>query len=122
MSTAEFATSQSKGLLTMTTHDDAPAGGGSGLPVVLIVDADHQARVALEAALHRRFAPDYRVWTADAPETGLATLEQLAHDGEAVALVAADLHLPGIDGVEFLGRVRLLHPSAMRALLLAMDQ
>jgi thioredoxin reductase (NADPH) len=113
---------EKKGTLTMTKHDDAPAGAWSGLPVLLIVDADHQARVAMEAVLRRRFAPDYWVLTADAPETGLAILEQLAHDGEAVALVAADLDLLGMDGVEFLGRVRLLHPCAMRALLLAMDQ
>jgi thioredoxin reductase (NADPH) len=90
--------------------------------VLLIVDADPEARVAMEAALRRRFAPDYRVLTADSSAAGLTALAGLAQRGEAVALVAADLHLPGRDGVEFLGQARTFHPRAMRALLVAMDR
>jgi thioredoxin reductase (NADPH) len=77
--------------------------------------------VATEAALLRRFAPDYRVLSAASPEAGLDALERLAHAGEAVALVAADLRLPGMDGIAFLERAHALHRCAMRALLLAMD-
>ena len=58
--------------------------------------------MATEAALVRRFEPDYRVMTADAPATGLATLEGLASDDVDVALIAADLELPGMDGLVFL--------------------
>jgi CheY-like chemotaxis protein len=57
-----------------------------------------------EAALVRRFEPDYRVVSAESPSTGLAVLEQLAHNGEDVALIAADLRLPGMDGVVFWNR------------------
>jgi thioredoxin reductase (NADPH) len=56
------------------------------------------------------------------PEIGLDALARLAHRGEEVALVAANLHLAGMDGVEFLDRARALHRRAMRALLIAMDR
>jgi thioredoxin reductase (NADPH) len=103
-------------------HDETPAALAPDLPVLFIVDAGDEARRATAAALHRRFAPDYRVLAAGSPEAGLEALERLAQQGEAVALVAADLQLPGMDGVEFLGRVRALHPQAMRSLLVAMDR
>ena len=75
-----------------------------------------------EAALVRRFEPDYRVVTADSGSTGLAVLERLASNGEDVALIAADLRLPGMDGVAFLELARELHRDASRVLLLAMDR
>jgi thioredoxin reductase (NADPH) len=106
----------------MTTHDALPDGTELGHPVLLIVDADREARIATESALLRRFAADYHILAADSPETGLETLERLAQGGVAVALVAADLRLPGMDGVEFLERARVLHRSAIRALLMAMDR
>lgn len=106
----------------MTRHDETSGGVAPGLPVLLIVDADQEARVAIESSLLRRFAPDYQVLTADSPETGIDALEHLARRGEAVALVAADLRLPRMDGIEFLERARALHRHAMRALLVAMDR
>ncbi|HMN31222.1 MAG TPA: hypothetical protein PKE45_23925, partial [Caldilineaceae bacterium] len=106
----------------MAEHKETPDGSTLDLPVLLIVDADQEARSATESALRRRFAPDYRVLTADSSAAAFATLDELAQRGEAVALVAADLRLPGTDGIEFLGRVRALHPHAMRALLIAMDR
>jgi thioredoxin reductase (NADPH) len=75
-----------------------------------------------EAALVRRFGPDYRIVTADSPSTGLSVLERLASDGEDVALIAADLQLPGMDGVAFLEQAQELHRDASRVLLLAMDR
>jgi thioredoxin reductase (NADPH) len=106
----------------MTTHDGTTDAATHVPPVLVIVDADPQARAVTESALARRFGPDYRVVTADAPEVGLDTLERLADRGEQVALVAADLHLPGIDGVEFLERAHVLHRGASRVLLVAMDR
>lgn len=106
----------------MTKHDEAPDEAASGLPVLFIVDADQEARIATESALLRRFAPDYRVLTADSPEAGLDLLERLAHRGEQVALVAAELRLPGMDGVEFLERAHALDRGVVRALLVAMDE
>ncbi|MBD0328004.1 MAG: hypothetical protein ICV68_16375, partial [Pyrinomonadaceae bacterium] len=106
----------------MTKHDETADEAALGLPVLFIVDEDPEARTAAETALRRRFAPDYRVLTADLPEAGLDVLARLAEDGVAVALVAADLHLPGMDGVEFLARAHALHRCAMRALLIEMDR
>jgi thioredoxin reductase (NADPH) len=90
--------------------------------VLVVVDADRQERIATEAALVRRFGPDYRVVTAGSPSAGLAALERLADQGEDVALIAADLRLPGMDGLAFLERAQELHRDASRVLLLAMDR
>jgi hypothetical protein len=46
----------------------------------------------------RRFGPDFSVLTANSPGTGLDA--------------AADLHLPGLDGVDFLERAHALHPPS----------
>ena len=73
-------------------------------------------------ALIRRFGRDYRVLVAATPEDALSELQRLADHGREVALVAADLRLPGMDGVEFLQRAHALHPGASRVLLVAMDQ
>jgi thioredoxin reductase (NADPH) len=106
----------------MTTQDQTPSAVVPGAPVLLVVDADPQGRAVTQSALARRFGPDYRVVTADASRTGLDILERLAEGGDQVALVAADLQLPGMDGVAFLERAHLLHPGASRALLVAMDR
>jgi thioredoxin reductase (NADPH) len=106
----------------MTTHDGTTDAAALAPPALLIVDADAQARAVTEAALARRFGADYRVVTVDSPQAGLDILEQLAGRGDQVALVAADLHLPGMDGVAFLERAHLLHRNASRVLLVAMDR
>ena len=71
--------------------------------------------------LHHREA-DYHIVTADSATTGLAVLEKLASQGAEVAIVAADLKLPGMDGVAFLELAHELHRDASRVLLLAMDR
>jgi CheY-like chemotaxis protein len=108
----------------MTTHDGSGTTDAAAHwpPALLIVDADAQARAVTEAALARRFGADYRVLAADAPQAGLDALERLAERGDQVALLAADLQLPGMDGVEFLERAQLLHRDASRVLLVAMDR
>jgi hypothetical protein len=44
------------------------------------------------------------------------TLGRLASDGEDVALIAAGLRLPGMDGLVFLEQAHELHPGASRVL------
>jgi thioredoxin reductase (NADPH) len=88
---------------------------------LFVVDADHESRAAIESALLRRFASDFQVLTTDSVEAGLDALERLAEQGGEVALVIADLRLPGTDGVEFLERAHALHRGTRRALLIAMD-
>ncbi|MPV36264.1 FAD-dependent oxidoreductase [Georgenia subflava] len=102
----------------MTTHHHPEP---SALPVLVVVDADDAARRSSEEALERRFSPDYRVVGAASAAAGLHLLEALATEGADVALVAADLHLPG-GGVELLQQAHALHRGAGRVLLFAMDQ
>jgi len=97
-------------------------GAAARTPVILIVDPDPHASMALQTALARRFGQDYRVLTAGSADAALQALEDLAHDHADVALVAAELHLGRVDGVEFLQRAHSLHPRAGRALLLTMDE
>jgi thioredoxin reductase (NADPH) len=92
------------------------------LPVLVVVDADAAERATTAAALARRFEPDYRVLTADSAAAGLRVLQGLAASGDAVALVAADLHLPDLDGIAFLERAARLCRGFSRVLLTAMDE
>lgn len=104
---------------------DTPARSGhiaaSGTPVLFVADGDLQARDVLESALDRRFGADYRVVTAATAVDGLQALQRLAQDGDDVAIVAADVHLPEMDAVEFLQRAYALHPRSSRVLLVPMD-
>jgi thioredoxin reductase (NADPH) len=111
-----------KGRGCVTEQFDPARTAGSAAPVLVVVDADRQARMATEAALVRRFGPDYRVVTADSATAGLAALDGLASDGEDVALIAADLGLPDMDTLVFLEQAHELHRGASRVLLLAMDR
>ena len=100
---------------------DEPAEAAAACPVLLVVDADPRARARTESALARRFGPDCSVQSAESASAGLAALERLATAGTPVALVAADLHLPGVGGIDFLDRAHQLHRDASRVLLVAMD-
>ena len=106
----------------MPTDDGNAWARAPGPPVLFIVDGDPEARAVTESALARRFGSDYRVLAADTAQGGLEALRGLAGAGDDVVLVAADLRLPGTDGMEFLGRAHLLHPQAARVLLMGMDQ
>jgi thioredoxin reductase (NADPH) len=106
----------------MTADDESAHTSPTGSPVVLIVDADSQARVVAELALARRFGRDYQVWAFGTHQDALTALQRLADQGGEVALVAADLRLPGMDGVELLERAHALHPGSWRVLLVAMDR
>src|SRR4029453_3253453 len=68
------------------------------------------------------FGPDCSVQSAESASAGFEALERLARAGTPVALVAADLHLPGGGGIDVLDRAHQLHRDASRVLLVAMDQ
>ena len=91
-------------------------------PVLLVIDDDPRELATFERALRRRYGADYRVVAERSPKAALGLLERLADRGEDVALVAADLRLPGTDGVEFLEQASALHPGVVRTLLVAMDE
>src|SRR4029453_16550558 len=68
------------------------------------------------------FGPDCSVQSAESASAGFEALERLATAGTPVALVAADLHLPGMGGIDFLERAHQLHRDSSRVLLVAMDR
>jgi thioredoxin reductase (NADPH) len=88
------------------------------LPVLLVVDGDAAALTRAEEQLARRYGGDYAVRSAGSAAAALAALEALREGGVPVALVLADQWLEEMTGAELLTRVRALHPSAKRGLLI----
>jgi response regulator RpfG family c-di-GMP phosphodiesterase len=76
---------------------------------ILFVDDDQEILAAYSRAFRKRYA----VEVAAGPEIGLERVAALAD----VAVVVSDLRMPGMDGVEFLGRVREMRPEAVRIIL-----
>jgi thioredoxin reductase (NADPH) len=91
-------------------------------PVLLVIDDNPTDRAAFERVLRTRYGASYRVLAEGSPEAGLTLLAELAQRGEDVALVAADLRMSNMDGIQFLERAHAIHRCAMRALLVDMDQ
>jgi two-component system response regulator HupR/HoxA len=75
---------------------------------ILIVDDEPAILESLEMTL----GSDYRVYTAESGEEGLAILER-----ENIALIISDQVLPSMSGVEFLEKAIELDPHAIRMLL-----
>src|SRR6266550_2540495 len=78
-------------------------------PQVLFVDDEPLVLEGLRRSVHKEFLADL----ASSPDEGL---EKLRHDGPYV-IVVSDMHMPGMDGVEFLATVRVLSPDSMRVML-----
>jgi response regulator RpfG family c-di-GMP phosphodiesterase len=87
-------------------------------PVVLVLD-EHDTLEQLQRTIDSRFGADYRILAGHSPTVAMSELDRLATTGEPVALVIADLRLPGMTGVEFLDAVHQRHPAAKRVLLVA---
>ena len=75
---------------------------------ILVVDDEDAILESIELTL----GPEYRVFTANSAEQGLAIL-----DREDIALVISDQVMPGMRGVEFLEQVIERNPRAIRILL-----
>jgi len=76
---------------------------------ILFVDDDKNLLAACERNLRRQF----NLLTAEGGEAGLA---RIAKDGP-FAVVVADRQMPGMDGIEFLSRVRQQWPDTIRLML-----
>ena len=90
---------------------------GSSKPVLLVIDDEAKALRRIGRELRKRYGSDYRIVCGDSAEAGITKLRELAEVGEEVVLVLADQWMPGMTGVEFLGHVREVYPTARRALL-----
>jgi response regulator RpfG family c-di-GMP phosphodiesterase len=91
------------------TLDDTNASTSATPPTLLLVDDEP----SILSALRRLFRPQgYRILMADG---GTAALELVAND--SVDLVISDMRMPGMDGAQFLEKIRHVHPRAVRILL-----
>src|SRR5215471_9539818 len=86
-------------------------------PVILVVDDDLASLASLTEALTRRYGADYRIAFHATVRGAREDLERMRDAGESVALIIADQWMQEMQGVELLGRVHKIHPSAQRALL-----
>lgn len=86
-----------------TDEDDA------GQPAVLLVDDEIATRTLLDETLRRK---GYRVLTVNDPGEALDLLA-----GHGVGVVISNQHMPGMDGIEFLKRIRELYPGITRMMV-----
>ena len=88
-------------------------------PVVFVVDDEATSLKALTDELQARYSGHYTVVSAGSAEEALERLGRLRADGVPVPVILADLWMPGMTGTELLARVRALHPTARRGLLIS---
>jgi thioredoxin reductase (NADPH) len=88
-------------------------------PVLLVVDDEADSLRALTRDLESRYGADYRVVARTSAEDAVATLAELRAEGVAVPMVLADQWMPDTTGIDLLTRVRELHPTARRGLLIS---
>ena len=106
----------------MTTYITDTPQSTQQPPVLFVVDSNRGDRRAIEDALIHRFGADYRVLSTGSAEVALDVLADLARAEMPVAIIAADVALPGGGGTAFLEQAQALHRGAARALLVPMDE
>jgi thioredoxin reductase (NADPH) len=94
--------------MTTTTSTD---------PLLLVLDADDEARERTVGELRRRYAADYEICAEPSAVAALDTLVRWRAAGGEVALILADQWLPGLQGADFLARAGAIAPAAKRGLL-----
>lgn len=77
--------------------------------VLLLVDDEKNILTSLNRILYRE---GYRILTATSGEEGLELMAK-----HRVGVVVSDQRMTGMTGVEFLRRVKLMHPNAVRMIL-----
>jgi len=84
---------------------------------VICVDDEEGVLRVLRAQLGARFGHECQVLTARSGDEAVALFDELAREGEQIALVIADQIMPGMKGVELLEIVDRRLPSTMKILL-----
>jgi thioredoxin reductase (NADPH) len=87
-------------------------------PVLVAVHTDVEALREIERELIDRYGRHYRVLCTSSPAEAQAQLEEIAAQGDPVALVLAERSLAGTTGSELLDQARHLHPQSKRGLLI----
>ncbi len=80
-------------------------------PAILLVDDEESILSALKRVLRRE---GYRILACSSGVDGMSLLEE---NGCAIGVVVSDFRMPGMNGVEFLSRVRAHHPTTIRIIL-----
>ena len=88
------------------------------MPIICAISADTSELATLERDLQRRFGADYEIVTLSAPEDALAAWDRWRTEEREVALILADLRLPGMTGVDLLTQAHEHHPEAKRCLFI----
>ena len=92
----------------MSSHPD-PLPSRSEKPRVLFVDDEPLVLEGLKRSVYREFDTEF----ATSPEEGLAKVQKSA----LYPVIVSDMRMPGMDGAEFLSRVRVLSPDSVRVML-----
>lgn len=100
-------------LSTTAIGNSNQASTNAKLSRVLIVDDDEQLLAGLRRTLHGEFA----IETAVSGDAGLETMRT----EEPFAVVVADMHMPGLNGIEFLAKARAISPPTVRIMLTGDD-
>lgn len=85
------------------------AAAGQSERVLLLVDDEENVQISLKRILRRE---GYTILTASSAEEALEVMEQ-----NRVNVVLSDQRMPGMSGVEFLRRVKIMYPDAVRMIL-----
>ena len=88
-------------------------------PTILAVDDDAGVSRAIVRDLRTRYGSDYRILRATSGDEALTLIKELALKDRPLALVVSDQRMPGMTGIELLGRVRELSPETKLLLLTA---
>jgi thioredoxin reductase (NADPH) len=88
-------------------------------PAIITVDDDPMVSAAITRDLRSRYGAEYRVVRTGSGEQALSVLSDLALRDQPVALIASDQRMPGMTGIDLLGRARLHAPEAKNLLLTA---
>jgi len=81
----------------------------SARTTILLIDDDARLLKALE---RRLVGEGYHVWTAISASEAGAILEQTSVD-----VLVCDNRMPGLSGLDFLGRIKRLYPETKRIIL-----
>jgi thioredoxin reductase (NADPH) len=84
---------------------------------ILVVDDQPVELARLGQELRKRYGQDYQVVEASSGAEALDALATLMRSEQSVALVLAVQWMRPLTGTQILGRVRALHPMAMRGVL-----